>query len=406
MSTLFALAAAMLMGLLFTRGAKKVRLPNVTAYLLAGLVIGPYCIGIFNGENLSSLDEITTVALGFIAFSIGNEFKLDNIKKLGSKALVITFFQALSATALVAAALLIFGFDTPLALTLGAIATATAPAATLMVVRQYRAKGTMTSMLLSVVAMDDAIGLGVFAVLLAISRSLATGAVPTVMNMLVNPVIEIALSLAMGFAIGCVMSFCFRFFHSRANRLSIVVACVLLGVALADMLHLSALLLCMSIGAAMVNLRNDAEAIIEQTDRWTPPLFMLFFVISGAQLDLAVLSGVGVLGAVYIVSRSVGKYGGAFFGAKLVKAEEKIRKYLGITLLPQAGVAIGMAQVVMTALPMYGEQIRAVVLCATLVYELFGPVLTRIALMKAGEVPEEAMPKKKSKRIASQPEHT
>ncbi len=284
----------MLMGLLFTRGAKKVRLPNVTAYLLAGLVIGPYCIGIFNGENLSSLDEITTVALGFIAFSIGNEFKLDNIKKLGSKALVITFFQALSATALVAAALLIFGFDTPLALTLGAIATATAPAATLMVVRQYRAKGTMTSMLLSVVAMDDAIGLGVFAVLLAISRSLATGAVPTVMNMLVNPVIEIALSLAMGFAIGCVMSFCFRFFHSRANRLSIVVACVLLGVALADMLHLSALLLCMSIGAAMVNLRNDAEAIIEQTDRWTPPLFMLFFVISARQLDLAVLSGVGV----------------------------------------------------------------------------------------------------------------
>ncbi|MGI6150414.1 MAG: cation:proton antiporter [Christensenellales bacterium] len=406
MNTLFALAAAMLMGLLFSRGAKKVRLPNVTAYLIAGLVIGPYCIGIFNGDNLSALEQITNVALGFIAFSIGNEFKLENIKRLGSKVLIITLFQAFLAAALVIVALLVFGFDTPLALTLGAIATATAPAATLMVVRQYRAKGRMTSMLLSVVALDDAIGLGMFAILLAVSRSLATDAMPTVMNMLVQPIAEIAFSLAIGFAIGCAMSFCFRFFRSRANKLSIVVACVLLGVALAEILHLSALLLCMSIGAAMVNLRNDADSIIEQTDRWTPPLFMLFFVISGAQLDLGVLSGVGLLGAIYILARSAGKYFGTYFGARLVKAEEKIQKYLGITLLPQAGVAIGMAQVVITELPMYGEQIRAVVLCATLIYELFGPVLTRIALMKAGEVPKEAMPKKKARKIPAQQEHT
>lgn len=207
----------MLMGLLFTRGAKKVHLPNVTAFLLAGLVVGPYCLGIFNSESLSSLEEITTVALGFIAFSIGNEFKLENIKKLGKKALIITFFQALTATLVVVVALLVFGFDAPIALTLGAIATATAPAATLMVVRQYRAKGTMTSMLLSVVALDDAIGLGVFAILLAISKSLATGAVPTVMNMLVQPVAEIVFSLAIGFAIGSVMSFAFRFFRSRGT---------------------------------------------------------------------------------------------------------------------------------------------------------------------------------------------
>lgn len=385
----------MLMGLLFTRGAKKVHLPNVTAFLLAGLVVGPYCLGIFNSESLSSLEEITTVALGFIAFSIGNEFKLENIKKLGKKALIITFFQALTATLVVVVALLVFGFDAPIALTLGAIATATAPAATLMVVRQYRAKGTMTSMLLSVVALDDAIGLGVFAILLAISKSLATGAVPTVMNMLVQPVAEIVFSLAIGFAIGSVMSFAFRFFRSRGNRLSIVIACVLLGVALAEMLELSSLLLCMSIGAAMVNLRNDAESIIELADRWTPPLFMLFFVISGAELDLAVLTTVGVIGIVYLLARSAGKCFGSFLGSRLVHAEPKVQKYLGITLLPQAGVAIGMSQVVMAALPMYGAKIRAVVLCATLVYELIGPVLTRIALMKAGEIPEDALPKKK-----------
>jgi len=395
MSTLLALAAAMLMGLLFTRGAKKVHLPNVTAFLLAGLAIGPYCLGILNETNLPELDVITNVALGFIAFSIGNEFKLENIKKLGKKALIITFFQALTATLVVVVALLVFGFDAPLALTLGAIATATAPAATLMVVRQYRAKGTMTSTLLSVVALDDAIGLGVFAILLAISQSLATGAAPTVMNMLVEPVIEIVLSLVIGFAIGSAMSLAFRFFHSRGNRLSIAIACVLLGTALAGLWNLSSLLLCMSIGAAMVNLRSDADAMIELADRWTPPLFMLFFVISGAELDIAVLTTVGLVGVVYLIARSFGKCLGSFVGAKLVKAEDKIQKYLGITLLPQAGVAIGMSQIVIGALPMYGEQIRAVVLCATLVYELIGPVLTRIALMKAGEIPEDALPKKK-----------
>lgn len=390
----------MALGLLLTRLAKKVNLPNVTAYLIAGLIVGPYCLNLFSESMLAGISELTSIALGFIAFSIGGEFKWESLKRVGVKALIITIFQALAALAAVDVVLILCGFDLPLSLTLGAIATATAPAATLMVVRQYRAQGTMTNTLLSVVAMDDAIGLAAFAISLAMAQSLTSGAAPTVQNMLISPLLEIGLSLVVGAALGTVLSFLLRFFRSRANRLSLMIAAVFAGVALSDCWGLSALLTCMAIGAAMVNLRADSGALIENTDRWTPPLFMLFFIISGAELDLQVLTNVGLLGVLYLVARSLGKYFGSALGACVVKSEPKIRKYLGLTLLPQAGVAIGMAQVVIAKLPEYGEVIRAVVLCATLVYELVGPVITRIALSRAGEIPADALPERKKKASA------
>lgn len=400
MNTLLCLAAAMALGLLLTRLAKKVNLPNVTAYLIAGLIVGPYCLNLFSENMLAGISELTSIALGFIAFSIGGEFKWESLKRVGVKALIITIFQAIAALAAVDVVLILCGFDLPLSLTLGAIATATAPAATLMVVRQYRAQGTMTNTLLSVVAMDDAIGLAAFAISLAMAQSLTSGAAPTVQNMLISPLLEIGLSLVVGAALGAVLSFLLRFFRSRANRLSLMIAAVFAGVALSDCWGLSALLTCMAIGAAMVNLRADSGALIENTDRWTPPLFMLFFIISGAELDLQVLTTVGLLGVLYLVARSLGKYFGSALGACVVKSEPKIRKYLGLTLLPQAGVAIGMAQVVIAKLPEYGEVIRAVVLCATLVYELVGPVITRIALSRAGEIPADALPERKKKASA------
>lgn len=390
----------MALGLLLTRLAKKVNLPNVTAYLIAGLIVGPYCLNLFSENMLAGISELTSIALGFIAFSIGGEFKWESLKRVGVKALIITIFQAIAALAAVDVVLILCGFDLPLSLTLGAIATATAPAATLMVVRQYRAQGTMTNTLLSVVAMDDAIGLAAFAISLAMAQSLTSGAAPTVQNMLISPLLEIGLSLVVGAALGTVLSFLLRFFRSRANRLSLMIAAVFAGVALSDCWGLSALLTCMAIGAAMVNLRADSGALIENTDRWTPPLFMLFFIISGAELDLQVLTTVGLLGVLYLVARSLGKYFGSALGACVVKSEPKIRKYLGLTLLPQAGVAIGMAQVVIAKLPEYGEVIRAVVLCATLVYELVGPVITRIALSRAGEIPADALPERKKKASA------
>lgn len=376
----------MIAGLVLSRVVKKVHLPNVTGYLIAGLLIGPCCLNLVTEEALSGMTVITHAALGFIAFSIGGEFKISNLKAIGKSCVIITFFQALMAAGLVDIVLILFGFDLPMSLALGAIATATAPAATLMVVRQYKAKGELTNTLLPVVAIDDAIGLVLFSISIAIASSLASGVAASAHTMLVEPLIEITLSLAVGLLIGFLCSLAMRFFHSRGNKLCICLAAVFLGVGIAKQYGLSDLLLCMCIGAALVNLRSDAMELLDLTDAWTPALFMGFFVLSGAELDLAALPAVGSIGAVYIITRSIGKYFGAYLGAISVKASDKIRKYLGITLLPQAGVAIGMAQIALTELPQYGARIQAVVLCATLIYELVGPVLTKIALQKAGEI--------------------
>ena len=282
--------------------------------------------------------------------------------------------------------LCVCGFNTSESIILGAIATATAPAATLMVVRQYKAKGELTNTLLPVVAMDDAVGLVVFSVSSAVASTLSSGGPVSVYSMAVKPLIEIVLSLVSGSLLGLLISVSMRFFHSRSNKLMICIAGVVLGEAVANQFGLSDLLVCMSVGAVFANLRDDALNVMDLCDGWTPPLFMLFFVISGAELDLAALPTVGVLGLIYIVVRALGKYFGAYLGAVVVKASPNIRRYLGITLLPQAGVAIGMAQMALATMPEFGARIQAVVLAATLIYELVGPVATKIALTKAGEI--------------------
>ena len=386
MNALLSLSLAMIVGLLMTRIMKKINLPNVTGYLIAGLLVGPYCLNIFSGENLEGFEVLTNAALGFIAFSIGGEFKLSSLKQLGAKVFVITLFEAVGASAIVATVLILLGVDAPLALVLGAIASATAPAATLMVVRQYKARGPVTSTLLPVVAIDDAVCLMLFSILSSVAKSIEAGAGFDFKSTILNPIIEIVGSLVIGFAVGFVLSVATKFFLSRANRISLAVTAVFLGVGLSELLGLSSLLLCMAIGAAMANFSKVSDAVMECTDRWTPPLFMLFFVISGAEFNFEIFKTVGLIGVLYLALRSAGKYFGAMFGCTLVKTEKNVKKYLGITLLPQAGVAIGMAQLSLTVVPQYGEQIRAVILCATLVYELVGPLLTKIALTKAGEI--------------------
>ena len=369
-----------------TRIMKKINLPNVTGYLIAGLIAGPYCLKFFSAGELDNMTVVTNAALGFIAFSIGGEFKLSALKQLGAKIFVITLFEAVGASVLVSAVLLAMGYNAPLALVLGAIASATAPAATLMVVRQYKASGPVTSTLLPVVAIDDAVCLMLFSILSSVAKTIEAGNGFQVYATIVKPLIEIVLSLVIGFAVGIVLSLCSKFFKSRANRISLVVTAVFLGVGLSELMGLSSLLLCMAIGAALANFSPVSDAVLEGTDRWTPPLFMLFFVISGAQFNFSILPQVGLVGVAYILLRSFGKYFGAMAGCAIVKTEKTVKKYLGITLLPQAGVAIGMAQLSLTVVPEYGEQIRAVVLCATLIYELVGPLLTKAALTKAGEI--------------------
>ena len=393
-NTLLSLGIAMAAGLLFTRIIKLVKLPNVTAYLIAGLLIGPSVTGLVGEESVKSFNIIVTLALGFIAFSIGGEFKIDVLKRLGKKITVITAVQAAGAVVVTFAVLLaagLLGFlgenYLPAVFTLSAIATATAPAATLLVVRQYKAHGPLTETLLPVVALDDAFGLMIFSIFIAIAQALASGSAPTAKTMLLDPLIEIVASIGIGAVLGLILALCTRFFKSRANRLCLCIAATVIGTAIAEMLNLSSLLLCMMIGAVLSNLGKDVDKVLDGTDRWTPPIFMLFFVISGADLKLSVLPAVGVLGVLYIIARSLGKYFGARLGAKFVKAEDTVKKWLGFTLLPQAGVAVGMAQIALSRLSGdLGQKIQAVVLSATLVYEIVGPLLTKMALKKAGEI--------------------
>ncbi len=385
---LLSLGAATLIGLIFNRIVKLLGLPNVTGYLVAGVIIGPSFFQIIPSEFIESLNLLVNVALGFIAFSIGGEFHLSKIKKIGKSVFVITVFQALITTAAVDIGLLVFGVEPAIAVSLGAIATATAPAATLMVIHQYNAKGPVTNILMPVVALDDAIGLMVFSISLSVSKLLALGSGKvSVVEMLVDPVLEILLSLVVGAVIGVILTIGLGFFHSRSNRLTAIICAVFLGTSISAIFELSSLLLCMAIGAVMANFYHESEKMIDVTDHWTPIVLMLFFIISGAELDLRIIPTVGLLGVLYLAFRSAGKYFGARLGAMVVREEPNVKKYLGVALLPQAGVAIGMSQIVVSTLPTeYGSQIRAVVLCATLVYELVGPLLTKLVLTKAGEI--------------------
>ena len=390
METVLYLAIAMAAGLVFNRLAKLAHLPNVTGYLVAGLLIGPCVLNILPAGALEQMNVITGAALGFIAFSIGGSFKIDNLKLIGPKVLLITVFEACGASLVVFLAMLAIRRPVPEALCLSAIAAATAPAATLLVIKQYKARGPVVDMLLPVVAMDDAVCLILFSILSSIAAVIENGSELSVAGMLLEPVRDIFFALLLGAALGAVVALCDRLFKSRANRSSVIVCAVFAGVALADRLGLSSLLVCMMCSAVMVNFTKDYDRMLEVCDRWTPPLFMLFFVISGAELDLTVLAQKAVLltGLTYVLTRSVGKYCGATAGSVLTRAHKNVKKYLGLTLLPQAGVAIGMSGLVGGILPAYGAEIRTVVLCGTLIYELAGPLVAKVALQKAGEIGE------------------
>lgn len=386
MTIILDLALAMVIALLMTRITRLAKLPNVTAYLLAGVLIGPGVLKIINSDAISSLSLLTSVALGFIAFSIGDEFKLSTLKQIGKPAMLITVFEGVGAVILVDAVTLLLGFPPAMCVTLGALAASTAPAATLMVVRQYKADGPLTRILLPVVAADDAIGLIAYSISINIGIALATGAPLNFVSTFLIPLGQIILALVIGGVLGFVAALSHRYFRSHTNRMSVAIAGVFACTALADMWGLSSLLMCMALGAVYVNLRDDAERILGCVDDWTYPLFMLFFVISGSSLDLGALPKVGLLGVVYIFARFAGKWIGSYFGAALTKQPDVIKQNIGFALMPQAGVAIGMATLAAKQLPGYGTQVQTVILAATLVYELIGPLASKYALQRAGEI--------------------
>ena len=430
--TLLSIAVCLFAGLMMTRALKRLHLPDVTAYLIAGVFIGTYCIGRFviGGFSFGFNDQIAPVgsftiisdiALGFIAFDIGNEFRLSDLKHTGKKATVIGIVQAVVATLVVDAVLVGLHFlliaatgtdylPLPACIILGAIASATAPAATLMVVRQYKAKGPLTDLLLPIVALDDAVGLILFAVSMGVAKALHGGAL-SITSILVEPLLEIVLSLLLGAVLGFVLSFVEKAFHSNSNRLTLMITFVFLTVALA-MLHFevggihigfSSLLTCMMLGTIFCNVCKTSEEMMERTEKWTKPLFVLFFVISGASLDLTVFKKPVfiLIGVIYILARSVGKILGAFSSAKAMKCDRNTVNYLGITLLPQAGVALGMVSTVAADSVFggsgIGSTVRFVILFGVLIYEIFGPMMTKWALTKAGDITEK--PEGKTARV-------
>jgi len=387
MSILFHVGLMLLCGLLAGRLAKLVGLPNVTGYLVAGLVIGPYVLGILNNETTNEINVISEMALGFIALSIGAEFELSYFREDGKASVIIAILEGLFAIVFVAAALLVLGFDPSLSVILGAIASATAPAATIMVIRQYRAHGPVTKTLLNVVALDDAVALIAFGFAVAVAKSL-NGNSDNVLMTILDPFITLILSLVIGAVSAVLLLIPLRFFKKESNRLCAVVGFVFITLAIADYAGASSLLACMAMGAVFVNISHEASAVFKITDNVTPPIFMLFFVLSGARLDITLIPAIGILGTVYVIMRVIGKFFGAWLGAVICKTPEAVRKYLGWTLVPQAGVAIGLTLVADQVVPEYAGRIRAVILCATLIYELTGPVISKLALKKAGEIQE------------------
>ena len=420
---LICLSIALIAGLLMSRLAKAVNLPAVTSYLVAGLLLGPFVLGRLGlsglGIGFGSLEQVegygvvTQVALGFIAFVIGNEFRLSSLRSMGQQAITVGIAQAVITTALVDVALvgvhLLFPQVLSLAsaITLGSIAAATAPAATLMVVKQYKAKGPLTHLLLMVVAIDDAVGLVLFSASYGVANALEQGHMD-LLSVVVEPLMEILLSLLLGAVAGYLLNLLEVYFHSRSKRMSLSVAFVLLtvGVSLLEVevggvrCGFSLLLVCMMTGTVFCNVCPTSDELMDRLDRWGSPINILFFVLSGAELDLTILSNPLVLlvSVVYIASRSLGKIGGAYASCRATKCSPSIQKYLGITLLPQAGVALGMAAE--AAQLSDGHMVRNVVLFSVLVYELVGPTLTRMALTAAGEIRPEG---RTSARVENKP---
>ncbi len=409
-SILLSLSIALLAGLLLSRLVKKIQLPAVTAYLVAGVLIGPFLLGSLDipgigitQSQIHSLGIISDLALGFIAFSMGNEFRLSQLKKVGKQAAVIGVFQALFTTLIVDGVLLLVHLamphklPLPALLVLGSVATATAPAATLMVVKQYKAKGKVTDVLMPVVALDDAVGLVMFAISFGIAKSLGTGEVD-VFSVVLDPIIEVVLSLLLGGVMGFLFNYCEQHFHSRSKRMAVSVTFVMMTVAISSLhftlgpvnIAFSSLLSCMMLGTVFCNICDVSEELMDRADRWTAPILILFFVISGAELELSVFADTAVvlIGLAYIASRSVGKYYGAGISARAVKSDPSVVKYLGITLLPQAGVALGMA-LKATELGPDGAIVRNITLFAVLIYEIVGPFLTKVALTKSGDIKRE-----------------
>ena len=386
METLFFLAVLLVGGLIFARLLGRLRFPDVTGYLIAGIILGPSVLNLIHRQGVDSLALVSEVALAFIAFSIGSELKLSNLKKFGNKIIIVTIAEAMGAFIIVfLGCLFLFKTSLALALILASISCATAPAATLMVIRQYQAKGELVNVLIPVVALDDAVCIIAFGVCSSIAQALVSQGDLNLLSMFLSPLWEIILSLSIGAIFGFLYLYIVKKCRNENEVLAFTLSIIFIATSLALYLKISNLLLLMATGMVVTNLSNNSYRYTQSVEKITPAIFMAFFVLSGADLDLSVLPSVGLLGLFYIIGRVIGKILGSYTSTRFVGFPKSVQNYLGLTLTPQAGVAIGLSSIAIKLFPgPKGLQIRTIILGATIIYELAGPLIAKIALEKAG----------------------
>ena len=386
MHSLYYLGIVLFTGIVMGKVISYIKLPKVTGYLIGGILIGPSLMGLVPAADAGKLNIISEAALGFIAYSIGSSLNFKNLRKVGKGIITITLFEALTAVAMVNFAMIfVFGQPVAFSILIGSIAAATAPAATIMVIRQYKAKGPLVDTLLPVVAIDDAVAVIAFGLSVTVAKVLMDSTYSLSINTLFLPFGEILIALIIGVIIGLILCLIGRDLRNEDQLMNITLAIIFFTIGLAMYFNVSPLLTCMALGGTISNLSTNNTKLLSVVDRFTPPVFIVFFTLSGIELDLSVLGSVGLIGIGYVVFRILGKVSGAYIGCKLAGCPEVVQKYLGLTLIPQAGVAIGLAMVVETAVPEYGGTIRTIILAATVIYELIGPLITKIAIYKAGE---------------------
>lgn len=384
------LAVMLLAGFFMTRFTKKLRLPNVTGYILSGVIIGPYVLHLVPDRVIAGMDFVTDIALAFIAFGVGRYFRIADLKKSGKKVFVITIFEALTAAVFITLTMIfVFHLSVPFSLLLGAIGSATAPASTIMTIRQYHAKGEFVNMILQVVALDDAVALVAFSVCAAVAQAMEDRSAAISLGIVLLPALLNLAALTLGVLAGWLLHKLINDKRSADHRLVLVTAIILCITGFCTAVNISPLLACMVMGTVYINVSQSKE-IFKQVNNFTPAILLLFFVLSGARLNLPTLATAGIIGVAYFFVRIVGKYAGAYFGALISGASKPIRNYLGLALIPQAGVSIGLAVLGQRILPAeLGVMLSTIILSSGVLYEMVGPACAKASLFLSHTIQKE-----------------
>lgn len=387
LNLLLKICIVLLVGAMGGKVANLFKLPNVSGYLVAGLFLGPSFFHYVKSGDIETFSVISELALAIIAFSIGSEFIIKDMLKLGKSIMIITLAEVIGAVVIVFS-VMYFIFNQPFAfsIVIASMSAATAPAATLLVIKQFNAKGPLTKTVLPVVALDDVFGIIAFGIAMSLAKLSVGNQQFSAFTMFSEPFIEIGGSIVLGLILGALLSLISKRAKGRDEMQIITLAAIGIATGLSTYLNLSPLLTCITMGTTLVNLVHKSKRIFDSVEDFASPVYVLFFTLAGASLDLSVLAAVGLMGLAYIVARAAGKMLGAWVGAKSVKADTAVRKYLGLTLLPQGGISIGLIVLVRQQLPEFATSISTIIMFSVLVYEISGPIFAKIALQKAGEI--------------------